>query len=278
MYLTYFNGQWLEGNTPLYGAMDNAVWLASSAFDGARSLAGKTPDLRPHLQRVINSSQSLGLVCPLSVDEMEKLCREGIARFPADAELYIRPLVFGTEGLLVALPEKSAFALTLFDAPLPGMTGFSSCLSDLLRPDQRFAPTDAKASCLYANSTRAMRLAKERGFENPVMLDAQGHVAEFATANLFLVTASGEVATPVPNGTFLNGITRQRVIALLAEKGVKVVERSIKPAELLDAVEIFSTGNYGKVTPCVRYEDKQFAVGPVATLARELYMAFTAQS
>ena len=119
MYLTYFNGQWSEGNTPLYGAMDNAVWLASSVFDGARSIAGKTPDLRLHLQRVINSSISLGLVCPHTVDEMEKLCHEGIARFPADAELYIRPLVFGTEGLLVSLPEKSGFALTLFDAALP---------------------------------------------------------------------------------------------------------------------------------------------------------------
>ncbi len=278
MYLTYFNGQWSEGNTPLYGAMDNAVWLASSVFDGARSIAGKTPDLRPHLQRVIHSSISLGLVCPHSVDEMEKLCREGIAKFPLDADLYIRPLVFGTEGLLVALPEKSAFALTLFDAPLPSMAGFSSCLSSLLRPDQRFAPTDAKASCLYANSTRAMRQAKERGFDNPVMLDAQGHVAEFATANLFIVTESGEIATPVPNGCFLNGITRQRVIGLLASKGVTVQERSIKPHELMSAVEIFSTGNFGKVTPCVRYEDRTLAVGPIANLARELYMEFTKQS
>lgn len=278
MYLTYFNGQWSEGNTPLYGAMDNAVWLASSVFDGARSIAGKTPDLRLHLQRVINSSISLGLVCPHTVDEMEKLCHEGIARFPADAELYIRPLVFGTEGLLVSLPEKSGFALTLFDAALPGMAGFSACLSTLRRPDQRFAPTDAKASCLYANSTRAMREAKERGFENPVMLDSEGHVSEFATANLFLVTPQDEVVTPVPNGTFLNGITRKRVIALLADAGIVVQERSVKPEELLTAKEIFNTGNYGKVTPCVRYEDRVLEVGPIASKARALYMEFMANS
>lgn len=278
MYQTYFNGQWSEGNTPLFGAMDNAVWLASSVFDGARSIAGKTPDLRLHLQRVINSSISLGLVCPYSVDEMESLCRVGIALFPANAELYIRPLVFGTEGLLISLPEKSGFALTLFDAPLPGMAGFSACLSTLLRPDQRFAPTDAKASSLYANSTRALREAKERSCDNAVMLDMQGHVSEFATANLFIVTPEGEVATPVPNGTFLNGITRKRVIALLAGAGITVQERSIKPEELLTAQEIFNTGNYGKVMPCIRYEGRSLPVGPIATKARALYMEFMANS
>ena len=278
MYLTYFNGNWSEGNTPLYGAMDHSLWLGSSVFDGARSIAGKTPDLRLHLQRVINSSKSLGLVCPLSVDEMEALVFEGIKQFPADAELYIRPLVFGTDGLLIPLPEKSAFALTLFDAALPGMSGFSACTTELRRPDPRFAPTDAKASCLYANSTRAMREANTKGFDNALMCDPEGNVAEFATANIFFVSSAGEVVTPVANGTFLSGITRARVIKLLAEDGVKVVERTVKPEELLEAKEIFNTGNYGKVTPCIRYMERTLPVGPVASRARELYMAFMHQA
>ena len=277
MYLTYFNGSWSEGNAPLFGAMDHSVWLGSSVFDGARSVRGHMPDLRPHLERVVRSSTSVGLVCPLSVDEMEKLVREGVAKFPADAELYIRPLVFGTDGLLIPVAEKSAFALTLFDAPMPPFTGFSACLSSLRRPDADMAVADAKASALYANSTKALRLAKERGYDNAVMLDSQGHVAEFATANLFFVTPEGKVVTPVPNGTFLSGITRARVIKLLAEAGVPVEERSVKPEELLTAVEIFNTGNYGKVTPCVRYEERALPVGPVATQARDLYFAFMDQ-
>ncbi len=276
MYLTWFNGQWQEGNTPIYGAMDHSLWLGSSVFDGARSIAGKTPDLRLHLQRVINSAKSLGLRCPYSVDEMFALCQEGIKQFPPDAELYIRPLVFGTEGLLIAVPEKSGFALTLFDATLPGMTGFSACSTDLRRPDPRFAPTDAKASCLYANSSRVLREAQEKGFDNAVMCDHEGHVAEFATANLFFVSEAGDLVTPVPNGTFLSGITRARVIALLAEAGITVVERSVLPEELLSAKEIFNTGNYGKVTPCIRYLDRPLPVGPMASRARELYMAFMA--
>lgn len=275
MYLTYYNGQWAEGNTPLYGAMDHSLWLGSSVFDGARAIRGKLPDLRPHLERVIASAEKLGLRCPLTVEEMEALVREGVAKFPHDAELYIRPLVFGSEGFLIPVAEKSQFALTLFDAPLPPFTGFSACLSTLRRPQPNMAPTDAKASALYANSTRAMREAKERGFDQAIMLDAEGHVAEFAASNLFLVTEGGKVVTPALNGTFLAGITRARVMALLAEAGVQVEERSVKATELNTAREIFSTGNYGKVTPCTRYEERTLEAGPVARQARELYLAFT---
>ncbi|MEJ7808590.1 MAG: branched-chain amino acid aminotransferase [Telluria sp.] len=277
MYLTYFKGQWEEGNVALYGAMDHSVWLGSSVFDGARAMRGHLPDLRAHLQRVIVSAERLGLQCPLSVDAMEALTREGVAKFAPDAELYIRPLVFGCEGFLVPEAAHSGFALTLFDAPLPPFTGFSACLSPLRRPDADMAPTDAKASALYANSTRVMRDAQARGFDNGIVLDSQGAVAEFATSNLFLVTPDGTVVTPVPNGTFLAGITRARVMALLAEAGVAVQERTVLPAELASALEIFSTGNYGKVTPCVRYEARTLATGPIATLARERYLAFTDQ-
>jgi len=274
MYLTHFNGNWSQGNTPLFGAMDHAVWLGSTVFDGARSIRGHVPDLRLHLARVIQSAERLGLQCPYTVDQLEALCREGIAQFPADAELYIRPLVFGTDGLLIPDSAKSGFALTLFDAPLPPFTGFSACLSALRRPDPSMAPTDAKASCLYPNTTRALRDAKARGFENAVVCDAAGNVAEFATANLFFVSAAGEVVTPVPNGSFLSGITRARVIALLKSADIVVQERCVKPEELLTAKEIFNTGNFGKVTPCNRYESQVLPVGEIATKARDLYMEF----
>jgi len=275
MYLTYYNGQWAEGNTPLFGAMDHSVWLGSSVFDGARALRGHLPDLRPHLECVIASAEKLGLRCPSTVDEMEALVREGVARFPADAELYIRPLVFASEGFLIPVPEAAGFALTLLDAPLPPFTGFSAYLSPLRRPEPTMAPTDAKASALYANTARALRDAKAQGFDNAVLLDAAGNVAEFASSNLFLVTEAGEVVTPALNGTFLAGITRARVMALLADAGVPVVERTVNPDELETAREIFSTGNYGKVTPCIRYGTRALPAGPVARQARDLYLAYT---
>jgi branched-chain amino acid aminotransferase len=272
MYLTFINNAWTEGNVPVIGAMDHAVWLGSSVFDGARSIRGRLPDLRLHLARAIRSAEHLGLVCPYTLDELEALCRDGVKKFPADAELYIRPLIFGLEGLLV--PTSSGFALSLFDAPLPAFSGFSACLSLLQRPSPTMAPTDAKASCLYPNTTRALRDAKERGYDNAVVCDSEGNVAEFATANLFFVTQAGELVTPIPNGCFLSGITRARVIDLLAKQGISVVERSVKPSELREAREIFNTGNYGKVMPCTRYEDQNFEIGEIATLARQLYMEF----
>ena len=275
MYTTWFKGQWSDGNTPLIGAMDHGVWLASTVFDGARSIHGMAPDLRAHCQRTFESAERVGLGVPLTVDDMVELCVQGIHRFPEDADLYIRPLVFGTEGLLV--PTDSGFALTLFDAPLPPFAGFSAMLSSRRRPSPLAATTDAKASALYPNVARALREAKSAGFDNAVMPDPDGLVAEFATANLFFVAADGSVVTPAANGTFLAGITRARVIALLAEDGIDVRQRAVEPAELETAREIFSTGNYGKVMPCTRYGARELPIGPVATRARALYMKFAEQ-
>ena len=106
-----------------------------------------------------------------------------------------------------------------------------------------------------------------------MLLDGLGHVAELATANIWMVK-EGVAHTPVPNGTFLNGITRQRVISLLRQAGVAVHERSIRWQELLDADEIFSTGNYAKVMPVTRIEARNLQPGPVMQKARELYWDF----
>lgn len=277
MYRTYINGIWSEGNTPIFGAMDHSVWLGSSVFDGARSIRGWVPDLDLHLARVISSAEKLGMQCPHTVAEMRVLVKQGIALFPKDAELYIRPLVFATEGLLIPEVSKTGFALTLFDATMPTFAGFSACLSPLRRPDASMAPTDAKASSLYANSTRALKDAKARGFDNAVMLDSAGHVTEFATSNIFFVSADGKLTTPIANGTFLAGITRARVIKLLAEAHIAVDERSVQPEELMTAKEIFNTGNFGKVTPCIRYESRPLPIGEMAKIAFERYMAFAAQ-
>ena len=263
---------WRDGNVPLIGAMDHSVWLGSSIFDGARSIHRMAPDLRAHCQRTYDSAQRMGLQLETPIDEMMRLAIEGIHRFPADADLYIRPLVFATAGLLV--PEESAFAMSLFEAPLPPFEGFSAHLSQRRRPSPLAATTDAKASALYPNVARALREAAADGYQNAVVLDPDGNVAEFATANLFFVTSGGTVVTPAANGTFLAGITRARVIALLAEAGIGVEQRGVASGELDAAAEIFSTGNYGKVMPCTRYGQRTLPIGPVATLARERYMRY----
>jgi branched-chain amino acid aminotransferase len=131
-------------------------------------------------------------------------------------------------------------------------------------------PVDAKAGCLYPNNSRALFESYHRGFDNCVLRDALGKVAELANANI-MSAKDGVVYTPAPNGTFLNGITRQRVISLLRDSGVEVVEKTMLWAELEDADEVFSVGNFAKVAPANRVEQRSLQPGPFFTKAKQLY-------
>jgi branched-chain amino acid aminotransferase len=273
--LTWIEGNWVEGNPAIMGPLTHGAWMSTVVFDGARSIRGQAPDLDRHCARVIESAAALGLKCPLDAAAIERIAREGIAKFPPDAELYIRPLVFAETGFVAPDPASTRFVLSVIEAPMPAADGFSACISSRRRPSPEMAPTIAKASCLYPNVQLALGEAKARGFDSAVMLDPLGHVAEFATSNLFFAK-QGVVHTPAANGTFLNGITRQRVIGLLRDAGIAVEERSIAPKELLAADEVFSTGNYAKVMPTTRIEDRHFQPGPFFARARELYFAFAA--
>ena len=105
------------------------------------------------------------------------------------------------------------------------------------------------------------------------MLDMLGNVAEFGNANVFMAR-DGVVYTPAPNGTFLNGITRQRVISLLRADGVTVVETVLSYNDFLRADEIFSSGNFAKVAPVIRIDDRHLQPGPFYGRARKLYWDF----
>lgn len=270
---TWYKGAWHEGNPMLMGPMTHAPWLGSCVFDGARAFEGVAPDLDMHCQRIVRSAESFGLKAIKSAGEIEELIREGIAKFPKGAELYLRPMFWAAEGFVDVDPDSTEFSVSVYDAPMPKPTGFSVTCSPFRRPSYEYAPTDAKAACHYPNSARAMREARARGFDNAVMLDPSSNVAELATANIWLAR-NGEAHTPVPNGTFLNGVTRQRVIKLLREAGVTVVERSIRWQEFLEADEVFSTGNWGKVVPIVRVDSRDLQPGPMMARARELYWEY----
>lgn len=276
----WHDGTWSTEEPKLTGPMDHAFWLGSTVFDGARSIAGLAPDLDRHCARLVDSARRMGLRPTLAAEEIEALCRVAIRRMPRDAVLYVRPMFFARGAGLGTLrpdPANTAFVLAVYDSPLPSGGGFSATLAPFRRPAPDMAPTDAKASALYPNSARAVAWAAERGFDNAVVCDANGDVAEFATANLMAVHR-GVVSTPAVNGSFLDGITRQRVIALLRGAGIEVRERVMRPEELETADEIFATGNYGKVQPCARYGMRALNAGPVAGEARRLYFAWAEET
>ncbi len=268
--ITFTGNGWREGSPPLLKADDHAVWLSSIVFDGARAFDGVAPDLDLHCARAVASARVLGLAPTLSGGEIAALAGEGIDRFAADAELYICPMFYATEGFITPDPDSTEFTMTIRESPLPPPDDFSACLSSFRRPARDMAPNEAKASCLYPNVARCIAEATGKGFDTAVILDPIGNVAEFAYSNLFLVK-DGAVHTPAPNGTYLNGLTRQRVVRLLRGAGVTVVERAIDFAEVLEADEVFGSGNYYKVAPCTRIEGRDLQPGPLYGKARDLY-------
>lgn len=273
----WYEGQWATENPKLLGPADHAFWMASMVFDGARAFDGMTPDLDLHCQRVVRSAEKMLMKPQHQWEFIRDLCLEAVAKFPEGEALYIKPMFFCADGFLLPDADKTQFVLHVFKIPMPGEQGFSACFSSYARAWSNMAPTDAKASCLYPNGQRATREANLKGYDNAIMLDGDGNVAEFASANIW-IAKNGTVSTPIDNGTFLNGITRQRVLALLRADGVDVAERTITRADIEEADEVFSTGNYGKVVHANRVEGRDLPYGPMARRAHRLYMEFAQRS
>jgi branched-chain amino acid aminotransferase len=258
------------------GVHSHAAWLGSVVFDGARAFEGVTPDLDLHCARVNASAKSLFLEDLVPLETWLGLAAEAMKRFDRDAALYIRPMYWAEHGarlLIVPEPESTRWCLSVYEAPMHAPAGFSVTLSPFRKPSFECMPVDAKAGCLYPNNARALVEARSRGFDNCLMRDLLGNVAELATANVF-AAKDGVVFTPVPNGTFLNGITRQRIIALLRAGGTTVVETTMSYGDFELADEIFSTGNYSKVVPVTRIGDRALQPGPFYRKARSLYWEF----
>jgi branched-chain amino acid aminotransferase len=270
---TFFDGEWREGNVPLWGARTHAIWLGSSVWDGARVFDGAAPDLDLHCARVNASAKALFLKPSLSVEEWTGLTREGMKKFAPNTTLYVRPMYWAERAGPMALPpdpDSTRFALTLYDAPMRKPDGFSVTLSPFRRPTLETATVDAKTGGLYPNSARAMFEAKSRGFDNCLVCDVAGNIAELANSNVFL-GKDGVVFTPIPNGTFLAGITRKRVIGLLRDAGISVVETVLRYSDFENADEIFATGNASKALPITRIGERALQPGPLYRKARELY-------
>jgi branched-chain amino acid aminotransferase len=270
---TYLDGDWFEGNKPILGPRTHATWLGSSVFDGARAFEEVTPDIDRHCARVNASAKTMGLEPDVDVETMVGLVRDGLKKFPKEAAIYIRPMYWAEQGGYLSIPADPAstrFLLTLYETPMPPPTGVSITLSPYRRPTVESMPTDAKTGCLYPNNGRAITEARARGFDNALVRDMLGNVVETATSNVFIVK-DGVVLTPAPNRSFLAGITRNRVIGLLRQSGAEVAETVLTIEDFLDADEIFSSGNYAKVVPITRIEDRELQPGPLHAKARKLY-------
>lgn len=263
---------WLDGKMVQWRdakahVLTHGLHYASCVFEGERVYNGKIFKLTEHTERLHKSAKLLGFSVPYSVAEIDKACNEVIAKNNV-VNGYVRPFCWrGSEMMAVsAQATKIHTAIAAWSWPSyfsneAKERGLRLLISPWKRPAPDTAPTASKAAGLYMICTLSKHAAEQAGFEDALMLDYRGLVAEATGANIFLVI-NGELHTPIPD-CFLDGITRRTIIELAKVRGIRVVERYIKPEELATAQEAFICGTAAEVTPVGVIGDYKFTVGPV---------------
>ena len=248
---------WLDGRlVPWREAklhvLSHGLHYASGVFEGERAYSGRVFKLREHSERLIRSGEILGFRIPYTADEIDSACRE-VVKANDLTDAYVRPIAWrGSEQLSVAAPDtRIHLAIACWAWPnlfgADRMKGVRLGMAHWRRPHPQTAPTASKAAGLYMIGTMSRNAAEAEGFDDALMLDWRGRVAEATGANLFLVI-DGALHTPTPD-CFLDGITRQTVMDLARLRQMTVVERVIEEAELGRATEAFLTGTAAEVTP-----------------------------
>src|SRR6476619_6649554 len=263
----WFDGELVEWRDAKVHVLTHALHYASSVFEGQRAYNGKIFKLREHTERLHKSAQLLGFEVPWAADEIDAACEE-VLTANGFTDAYMRPLAWrGSESMGVA-PGKTKPHLAIaawqwgkdFSEEL-AKTGVRLDIAPWRRPAPYTAPTESKASGLYMICTLSKQHAESRGFNDALMFDWRGRVAEATGANVFFVREN-ELHTPTPD-CFLDGITRRTVMDLAERRGVAVKERPIWPEELESFEQMFLTGTAVEVTPVKSAGPWNFEVGDV---------------
>jgi len=267
---------WMDGKMVDWRAanvhiLTHAMHYASSVFEGERAYSGKIFKSREHSVRLCKSARLIDFEIPYTVDEIEAAKQQALAASGL-TDAYIRAVAWrgaGEDMGIAAARNPVHLAIAVWEwGAYYGDAKFKGAKLDISkwkRPGPESAPCHAKASGLYMICTMSKHAAEAKGCSDAMMFDYRGYVAEATGANIFFVKA-GEVHTPTPD-CFLNGLTRQTVIGMLKNKGIKVVERHIMPDELESFEQCWLTGTAAEVTPVGQIGDYNFEVG---SLTREI--------
>jgi branched-chain amino acid aminotransferase len=233
--------------------LSHGLHYGSCVFEGERVYSGKVFKLREHTARLAKSAELLGFTLPYSLEALEEATME-VVKAQKIENGYVRPVAWrGSEMMAIAAQNTTIHvAIAAWEWPSyfskeARERGLRLKLSDWARPAPNTAPTASKAAGLYMICTLSKHAAADAGYDDALMLDWRGLVAESTGANIFFII-NGELHTPTPD-CFLNGITRQTVMALAKARGIKVVERHIRPEEMKEAQEVFLTGTAAEITP-----------------------------
>jgi branched-chain amino acid aminotransferase len=261
----WFDGELIEWNKAQLHLLSHGLHYASSVFEGERSYSGKIFKLKEHTERLFYSAKQLDLRVPFSIQEINDACYQTLEKNDL-SDAYVRPIIWrGAETMGVSAPNsKIHCAIAVWEwpsyfSPEEKLKGIRLTLSGWKRPSPETIPCQAKAAGLYMICTLSKQEAESKGYDDALMLDWRGQVAEATGANIFFMKEK-EIHTPLPD-CFLNGITRRTVIDIAKEKGFEVIERKIELEELDNFKQCFITGTAAEVTPVSVIDDYPFFVG-----------------
>jgi branched-chain amino acid aminotransferase len=280
--LIWFDGELTPWRDARVHVLTHALHYASAVFEGERAYGGKIFKLTEHSQRLAFSAQTLGFSLPCSVNDVDRACAE-VLRANDITDGYVRPIAWRGSEMMGVSAQGSRIHLAIAAWPWPSyfspeakMQGIRLKTAAWRRPAPETAPVHAKAAGLYMICTLSKHAVEQDGYDDALMLDWRGRVAESTGANIFLVMGDGRLHTPVPD-CFLNGITRQTVIALAHARGIEVIERTVLPEELANATEVFLTGTAAEVTPVGAIDGHRFTPGEITRAMVEDYARATGQ-
>jgi len=271
----WFDGELIPWRDARVHVLTHALHYASAVFEGQRAYGGRIFKLSEHSQRLINSARILGFDLPWSREEIDAACIETMKANKLE-NCYMRPIAWrGSEQMGVAAQRtKPHMAIACwewgayFGADVLEK-GLRLDIAKWRRPAPYTAPTASKASGLYMICTMSKHEAEARGYNDALMFDWRGQVAEATGANIFFMR-EGKLHTPTPD-CFLDGITRRSVIDLAKRRGIEVVERPIWPEELESFEQAFLTGSAAEVTPIAEIGPWRFEVGALTKQLQKDY-------
>ncbi len=279
----WFNGSFVPWKDAKVHVLTHGLHYASSVFEGERAYGGVIFKLREHTERLFRSAEILDFQIPYTLEEIDEACNATLAKNGL-TDGYLRPIAWrGSEMMGVSAQHNkinvavAAWEWPSYFSPAERLKGIRLGFAKYRRPDPATAPSLAKAAGLYMICTISKHDAERRGYADALMLDWEGNVAEATGANIFFVK-DGVIHTPLAD-RFLNGITRQTVIALAKARGIEVIERRIAPEELPTFSECWLCGTAAEVTPVSEIGDYHFTPGAMsATLMADYTAAVTPQA
>jgi branched-chain amino acid aminotransferase len=281
--VVFLNGEFIPANQAHMGVMTHALSYGTGCFEGIRGYwnadAGETYlfRLHEHFERMHRSARILNTTLPHSVNELCAIAAELVRRNGLHENCYVRPFAYKADEIIGVKLHGLTDAFTMYAVPMGdyvATTGLRCGVSSWRRIDDNMIPARGKISGAYVNSAFAKTEAMQNGFDEAIMLTAEGHVSEGSAENIFLMI-NNELVTPPPSENILLGVTRDTVMELARRELDRITrERVVDRTELYCADEIFLTGTGAQIAPVVAVDHRPVGtgqIGPIANQMRQIY-------